>query len=45
MENPSLEGQLNKLGKDGWELVSVSNAEANGNNGGGNYYFKRPLAQ
>jgi hypothetical protein len=38
--------QLNKLGKDGWELVSVLTWEANGNTIPGYiFYFKRPLAQ
>jgi hypothetical protein len=33
--------QLNKLGKDGWELVAINTTESQGTNG----YFKRPIAQ
>ena len=38
--------ELNKLGKDGWELVSVLAWEANGSTIPGYiFYFKRPMAQ
>ena len=45
--NSSPEDQLNKLGKDGWELVSVQTWEVNGNTQEffGKACLKRPLAQ
>jgi len=40
------QNQLNKAGKDGWELISVQPSEANGSTVGYGFFFlKRPLAQ
>jgi hypothetical protein len=33
--------QINKLGKDGWELVTITSSEVRGTYA----YFKRPIAQ
>jgi len=36
---PSAESEINKLGKDGWQLVAVVDANSGSN---AIYYFKRP---
>ena len=43
---PLAQGQLDKLGKDGWELVSVQADDVNGTTSTDvSLYLKRPLAQ
>ena len=37
------ESEMNKLGKDGWELVAVSSNNYNGNTSYHTMYFKRKL--
>ena len=35
--------QINKLGREGWEMVTVLNFSKNGSTNNIMYYFKRPL--
>ena len=41
--NQKLGSQILKMGRDGWELVSVENFDKDGTTTETAYYFKRPL--